>query len=169
MENPIPAPETLALAEECRLDGSMPWVPFARQIADAISPLTGIWEEDLDHTAVVLFECLNGLLVPAWSDLRSDLSPAELWLLAEATFDLDWSVALETGWIEGQLRGLGRGGREREVLLGLLAKVQAWGPLSRWAVLRVVANAFAHACVPGCAGVIANDLVDARFRAALGQ
>lgn len=137
---------------------------------DALNLKTGIWQPHPADTLKRLLPLVDCVLDVAWHAIKHDLTPDDLWLLAQITPDLDDYEPLDN-W-EWLLQCPDLMGPELEAAKPLVERIKKWDLTQKWAAHRTVTNALAEAAQKGPQGhyfgrVMRNSDIQAEFEHAL--
>lgn len=141
---------------------------ISEETVKSLQVASGIWTRGLEMTAFVVGSRLNLVLNRAWQEVRSTLDKQDLWTVAQATQHVhESSLTLidRLEWLfvdsEGSDVDPDRAGK-------LLPKVRNWDMITRWAVLRAVANSLEAAEERSKSRlVIPNKLIEEEFQKVL--
>jgi len=179
--NPRGAP----VANATPLPPSIPKAPPASRYQDQVAALygpeeisertvtslqvaSGIRSQSLDLTAYDLVRRLDLVLNQAWLEVRPTLDLRDLWTVAQVEPHLQGGPGIEMNSLESLLGETEDSDVDPGGARDLLPKVRSWNLVTRWAVLRAVANSLESAMKRGGnRHVIPNRLIEDEFRKAL--
>ena len=112
---------------------------ISEETVRSLQVASGIWTRGLEMTASVVESRLNLVLNRAWQEVRQTLDKQDLWSVAQATQHVhDTSpILIDLEWLfeDSEESDVDPDGARK-----LLPKVRTWDMITRWAVLRAVAN-----------------------------